>query len=182
MDPLSVTSSIIAVLQVTTEVMSYLNDIKNASEEQRQITKEASNLYVFLHDIKYRVESASDNEPWYDHARSLSREGGPLDELGDVVENIAEKTRKTKRFKWKFAKEEVKKFLDQIERLKSLISASLDDDHLYVPTVYPYLAAYYESADVRSTLSKSIKSDVSIVKEGMEKLMSEHEGRLARHY
>ena len=104
-----------------------------------------------------------------------------MDELEEVLQNLAQKARKSNRFKWKFAKDEVKKFLDQIERLKSLISAAFDDDHLYVPTQYLCLAVYFGSANGRSTLSKSIKSDVSVVKEGMKKLTSEHEGLLVCH-
>jgi hypothetical protein len=44
MDPLSVTASVIAILQLTGAVIGYLNDVKDAPKECQQCATEASNL------------------------------------------------------------------------------------------------------------------------------------------
>ena len=57
MDPLSMTASIIAVLRPTSTLAAYLNDVRNASAEQKTITIEASNLYGLLTSLRFRVEA-----------------------------------------------------------------------------------------------------------------------------
>lgn len=45
MDPLSVTASIIAILQLFTKVLAYLNDVKDASKDRVQCAIELSNFH-----------------------------------------------------------------------------------------------------------------------------------------
>ena len=141
MDPLSITASIIAVLQVTKELIDYLNDVKDASEGQKEIIKEAGNTYVFLQNIKNRIESANEEEPWFDRARSLDAPGGPLEQLKGILNKIVERIRGRNQveraIKWPFTKKEIQENLERIERLKSSIAAALSSDHLYVPIVDP---------------------------------------------
>ena len=63
MDPLSVTASVIAVLQLTGTVLSYLNDVKKASKECQQCTIEASNLQNLLINLRYRLEQGQIGDP-----------------------------------------------------------------------------------------------------------------------
>ena len=48
MDPLSLTASIIVVLQLTGTLMNYVNSIRHAPKERVQIAREASDLYALL--------------------------------------------------------------------------------------------------------------------------------------
>lgn len=80
MDPLSVTASIIAVLQLTSTVINYLNDAKDASKDQARCATKASNVYYLLTNLKYRLEEAkSENASWHAAVRSLAVANGPLD-------------------------------------------------------------------------------------------------------
>ena len=139
MDPLSVTASVIAVLQLTHSVIGYLNDVKNAPEEWQDCTIEASNLHSLLTSLRFRLEKAQTQpqDPWYTTARALNVENGPLDQYKRALEQLAttvdgsDGTKKLRtRLVWKFKKTEVAGLLRRIERLKSFVSLALGEDHL----------------------------------------------------
>jgi hypothetical protein len=56
MDPLSITASIIAVLQLTGKLISYLSDVKNAPKDRIQCALEVSNLRNLLLTLRFRLE------------------------------------------------------------------------------------------------------------------------------
>ena len=56
MDPLSVTASVIAVLQLSAKVLVYLNDVKDASKDRKQCVDETLNLRGLLFNLKDQVE------------------------------------------------------------------------------------------------------------------------------
>ena len=137
MDPLSVTASVIAVLQLTGTVLSYLNDVKKAPKECQQCTIEASNLQNLLINLRYRLEQGQIGDPWFAAVRALNIENGPLDQYKQALEQLQSKVdvgngvRKVKRqLVWKFSKAEVAEILARMERLKSLLSIALEMDHL----------------------------------------------------
>lgn len=139
MDPLGVTASIIAVLQLTSTAINYLNDTKGASKDQAQCVIEASNVYCLLTNLKYRLEEAkSENVSWHAAVRSLAIANGPLDQYKSALKQLQSKvtTASTSRLRkagralvWKFTKDEVAGILSRIERLKSLIQIALEMDH-----------------------------------------------------
>ena len=137
MDPLSITASIIGILQLTKTLTGYLNSVRNATTEQQKVAIEASNLYGLLTSLRFRVEVARSADPWFQHVKLLGLENGPLDQLKDALETIVKKTSssgKTGQIKsaltWDCKKSEVDEALDRIERLKSLITYALNSDLL----------------------------------------------------
>jgi hypothetical protein len=48
MDPLSITASVIAIVQLTGTVIGYLNDVKDAPKDCKEVKVEAANLYSLL--------------------------------------------------------------------------------------------------------------------------------------
>lgn len=80
MDPLSVTASIISVLQLSSKVLAYLNDVKHASKDRAQCAIEASNLHSLLLNLRFRIEEGDASQPWYTTVRELAVENGPLDQ------------------------------------------------------------------------------------------------------
>ncbi|KAF6235799.1 hypothetical protein HO173_005994 [Letharia columbiana] len=58
MDPLSLSASIIAVLQLTGMLLSYINDVQNATKDQAQLAVEVSNIYSLLISLRFRVEQS----------------------------------------------------------------------------------------------------------------------------
>ena len=139
MDPLSTTASIIAVLQLTTTLVGYLNDVRNATAEQRQVAIEASNLYGLLTSLRFRVETAQSADPWFQQVKMLGFKNGPLDQLQEILEMMVKKVspsslRKRDHIqaavKWKFTKSEVEEMLKRTDRLKWLINCALTNDLL----------------------------------------------------
>ncbi|KIV93472.1 hypothetical protein PV10_04684 [Exophiala mesophila] len=135
MDPLSITASIITILELTTKLMVYVNDVRHATREQAKVAVEASSLYGLLTRLRFRVEEARSSDPWLNQVKLLGRENGPLDQFKDILEKMVEQissSRKRDQVKsalmWKFTKSEVDDALKRMERVKSLIQCALTED------------------------------------------------------
>ena len=137
MDGLSAAASIVAVLQLTGEVIGYLNDVKNAPKECEQCTIEISSLQSLLISLRYRLQQGQAGDPWFTAVRALNNENGPLDQFKQALEQLLSRVEiqdgaqeLMRRLLWKFKKEEVASILARMERLKSLVSLALENDHL----------------------------------------------------
>jgi len=137
MDPLSVTASIVAILQLSNKVLGYLNDIKDVPKDRAKCAVEASSLNSLLVSLRFRLEEGSSNESWYTAVRALGVENGPLDQFKQALEELQAKMTGGGRLKragdalvWKFSKEEVTSILARMERLKTLVEIALQMDHL----------------------------------------------------
>ncbi|KFY30332.1 hypothetical protein V493_01980, partial [Pseudogymnoascus sp. VKM F-4281 (FW-2241)] len=138
MDPLSVTASIIAIVQLTGVIIGYLNDVKDASTDRKQCAIEISNVSNLLVTLIYRLDEASSDGGWYTEVQALAAPSGPIDQYRSALEQLQSKFTLTasSRLKkigsaltWKFSKEEVTNILTRIERLKSLTQIALKVDH-----------------------------------------------------
>ncbi|CAI6225918.1 unnamed protein product [Periconia digitata] len=136
MDPLSVTASIIAVLQLSAKVLGYLSDVKDASKDRMQCAVEISNLYNLLFNLRVHLEEENPDEPWFTAVRALDVENGPLDQFKQALEILqttmtdgGRLNKARKALRWKFEKEEIASILSRMERLKTLIKIALQMDH-----------------------------------------------------
>ena len=136
-DPLSTIASICAILELGGKVISYSKDVWNAEREQNEVQAELYGLFSLLTRLRYRVEEARVDEPWFQNVRLLGRKEGEIHQLAEIMGKMAEKTEQRSKsdkwkqaLKWKFSKEEVKRLLERIERLKSLVQSALIDDQL----------------------------------------------------
>lgn len=138
MDPLSVTASIISVLHLSSKVVLYLTDVKDASKERARCAIEASNLHSLLLNLRFRLEEGTANAtPWYKAVQDLAVQNGPLEQFKRALETLDSKMTDGGRLRragealvWKFKKEEITSILDHMERLKSLVEIALQMDHL----------------------------------------------------
>ena len=131
------TASIIAILQLTTTLTGYINDVRHATTEQAKVAVEASHLYSLLTSLRFRVEAARSDDEWFKQVKMLGIHDGPLDQFQDVLKRMVGQIstlRKRDQIKsaltWKFTKSEVEIALKRIERLKSLINCALTGDLL----------------------------------------------------
>ncbi|KFZ25020.1 hypothetical protein V502_00512 [Pseudogymnoascus sp. VKM F-4520 (FW-2644)] len=138
MDPLSVTASIIAIVQLTSVIIGYLNDVKDASNDRAQCSIEISNVSNLLVKLIYRLGEASSNDGWYTEVQVLAAANGPIDQYRNSLEQLQSKFTSAASsglkkiggaLTWKFCKEEVTNILTRIERLKSLTQIALEMDH-----------------------------------------------------
>lgn len=136
-EPLSICASVIAILQLGDKVTSYFRDVRNADKEQKEVQLELYSLNILLTSLRYRVEEARADEPWFQRVKLLGTKDGELDQFIKALRKIEEKIdRPAKRdiyrqaLLWKFTIAELKNILERIERLKSLIQLALADDQL----------------------------------------------------
>ena len=137
-DPLSLSVSIIAVLQLTSTVVQYLCDVKGAVDERQRVLHEVSSIsgmFYILKDLGERGSHDPVNEDWSAIVRSLQVPNGPLDQFKLALERLASKleptsglTRMTKTLTWPFEKKEIMSILGVMERQKSLFSLAMQKD------------------------------------------------------
>lgn len=141
MDPVTAVGLVAAVVQlidVTSKVIAYVNNIKDAPKDRANLSREAASLLTLLIDLRSRAEEATTSaSPWFSGLQSLGGEGGLLVDLHNALEKIADKlvpTTGVKNLKralcWTFEKKEIDAILSKIERLKTLIGLALQKDQL----------------------------------------------------
>jgi hypothetical protein len=139
-DPLGITASIIAVLQLTSVVAQYLKDVKGGSGDRLRLREEIRSTVALLEILKDRVEDEdedTDMDAWRTSVQQLAISDGPLDQFKRSLERLIKKLvpgGKLEQFKkgltWPFDKNDVEEILRGIERQKSLFSLALENDHL----------------------------------------------------
>lgn len=140
-DPLSVTASIIAVLQLSSTVLRYLVDVKDASADRKSLIREISSTRGILGTLNETVDDARvSDETWSATIRSLEDPDGPLNvlkttlqQLATTLEGSASATsikKAANSLRWPFKQSEVEKILRVIERQKSTLSLALENDHI----------------------------------------------------
>jgi hypothetical protein len=137
MDPLSITASVIAIVQLTGTVIGYLNDVKDAPKDCKEVKVEAANLYSLLIRLQCHLEQEDVNSPWYTAMRALNASGGPFDQYLQSLQLLESKIAadgRAYRFRraliWTINKEAVVSILGRMERVKTLVGISLKIDHL----------------------------------------------------
>lgn len=133
MDPLSVTASVIAILEATTSVISFLNQVKDAPKERNKVKLEAAALYSLLTQLNCRVDEAGSHEAWYVSVKALNYEHGPLDLYKTSLKELQTKMSNKKfgtAIQWPRIKNDITALLSTMERLNSLVTVALEMDHL----------------------------------------------------
>jgi hypothetical protein len=141
MDPITAVGLIASIAQIidaTTKVLRYLNDVKNAPKARAQVAQEASLLLALLTSLRYRLEDTNAKDPWVQGVMTLGMASGPLDQFREALEALAGKLQSSgtaksvgKALSWYFEKKEVDEFLNRMERLKSFIALALQGDILF---------------------------------------------------
>ena len=137
MDPLSMTASIITIMQLAQSVAGYLKDMKDASKEQVRIATEISSVNVLLTPLKYCIKDVQPGDPWFTEVQRLGDEGGPLDQFESTLKQLKSKVEQAdgymkavRSLTWTFNKMDVSAMLSRIERVKTLIILALANDTL----------------------------------------------------
>jgi hypothetical protein len=137
MDPLSVSASIIAVLQISCEVIKYLKDVKDANDDCQRCLADTSNLHGLLISLLPHIQQTKTGDPWFTSVEQLASENGVIDQFSHVLQKLHAKVQipdgargLKKRLLWKFDKTEVANMQASMDRLKSLITLALQLDHL----------------------------------------------------
>lgn len=143
MDPVTAVGLVATVTQliaVTTKVIKYLSDVKDAPKDRGKLALEISSLLTLLTNLRFEAEEAEESkeaDPWFNNICSLAYKTGPLDQCKTALEKLSRKLKSEPGLKkfgralvWTLDKKEVYDLLVQIERLKSLINIALARDTL----------------------------------------------------
>ncbi|KAK0435988.1 hypothetical protein EV421DRAFT_1146278 [Armillaria borealis] len=162
-EALGITSSIVALVEVSWTIYRSLIDVGKVSKEYRSLSKELSGLAYWLSEVRLFTDTAQPNDPWLLTMQKLS---GPVVQLTALLEDLQKelkfaRTRHTmekvikpgtnkvksrllgitkelkRRVSWKFKKENVEDVLKKIERIKSLMIVAAQHDHLQVFSCAP---------------------------------------------
>ncbi|KAE8441895.1 hypothetical protein EG329_004201 [Mollisiaceae sp. DMI_Dod_QoI] len=156
-DPLGTATSIIAIIQLTVQVVTYLKNVKGGSDDRTRLRDEIRSTTSVLQMLQDRIEDDDDDDEddegneaeeknqaekgkeqaaWRASVRSLDVPNGPLSQFKQSLESIVEKLapagglEKLKRkFAWPFDHDTIKEILQVIERQKSLFNLALANDH-----------------------------------------------------
>lgn len=130
-DPLSITASIVAVVQLTSTVVKYISGVRNAPKELKKLLVELSALRGLLSSL----EDLTDSEDLLPTFKMLSEPGGSLCQLKLAMEQLMPKlklevgkTKVTQILRWPLRKEEVENLLLTIERQKTVLALALQND------------------------------------------------------
>lgn len=141
-DPLGISASIITVLQLTTTVIQYINDVKEASQERLRLRDEISSASWTLHMLRERLDQPNSDPTWLSSLQSLDGPNGPINRFKRLLEQLASKLAprqgKNKMLKefgrtlaWPFKKKDIKDLLSALERQKSMFHLALQNDNLH---------------------------------------------------
>jgi hypothetical protein len=143
MDPISITGTIIAVLQITSSVISicydYRGGVESASRDAIQITNELNSLREVLESLLRVVEKSQSNNGKDGSSLAtfelLAKEGGPLMTCKTELERLKSKLEPEKGWRkmrsmlvWPLKEGEVRRTLDWLERLKGTMGLALSVD------------------------------------------------------
>lgn len=153
-DPLSVTASIVAVIQLGSSVIGAIQDIKDAPKACKRIGLELEAIAHLLQALQITISSAiEEDQAWLGAVPLLEAENGPLKLLKTVLEELeglvapqgkGKGIRRAKILLWPLRKEDADRLLSVIERQKQMITLALTNDHV--------------------ALSKAIKQDTTCIK------------------
>jgi hypothetical protein len=137
MDPLSITASIAALLQLSSTVVRYLSELKSAANDRQKILGEVVVLSGLLYHLQNLVSRAQQHDEWLATMRSLAVPGGPLEHIRLSLEFLSAKLapqaglkKVGKALSWSFQEKEIKGFLEAMERQKAVISLAMQNDHM----------------------------------------------------
>ncbi len=137
MDPLSISASIITILQLTGKVVQYLNNVKGGDDDRKRILDELTYTHVLLFQLKDLADREHGRDTVLVTMESLALPKGPLEQVKMALEALASKLapvqglRKLgKALLWPFEKGEIKEILATIERQKTHFSLALQKDHM----------------------------------------------------
>ena len=137
MDPLSITASIPALIELASKLIAFLYSVKNASSEQTKLRNEVVIVSGLLTALDIRRKDMRADDEGFATMRALAVKGGAVDQCKESLERLMGKTdndnvsgieKLGRDLTWHFRRIEVNEALTSVERLKSSLSLALTND------------------------------------------------------
>ena len=174
MDPLSISLSIVGLLQLTSNIISFLGSVKDASSEQTKLRNEVPTVAGLLEGLELRLKVMAANDEGLLTVRALAVKGGAFDQFAESLnklrgktdcENVSRIEKFGRNLTWHIGKIEVNKTLMSVERLKSLLNLALMTD----------LGVLMQTIEVNS---KDLTREVAEINDGLKRQMIDKECQL----
>ncbi|RYP11922.1 hypothetical protein DL767_011214 [Monosporascus sp. MG133] len=135
MDPLSTTASIIAILQLSSDVVKYIIGATGATKDRRRLREEILACESVLLQLQDHADDADEGTKWWEKIRALEGPDKPLYRLGIALEAVMAKLEPKKSLdkalsvlKWPFDEKEVEKLISAMQREKSLLQLAMTNE------------------------------------------------------
>ncbi|RYP23580.1 hypothetical protein DL767_008772 [Monosporascus sp. MG133] len=135
MDPLSITASIIAVLQLSSKVAEYVSTAAGATKQRKCVREGIRACEQILQQLKDEADDSDEGKAWSDTVKTLEAPGAPLGRLAVALTALKIRLEPKKgvdkafaKLKWPFDEKEVEKIIAAIDREKSLLGLALAND------------------------------------------------------
>ena len=135
MDPLSITASIIAIIQISSDIVSYVNGATGATKERKRLRDEVRACEFILQRLNDEASDAEEGKTWSETIKALEGPDAPLARLRDALSIVRAKLEPKKglknafsTLKWPFDEKEIEKVISAIEREKNLLNLALAND------------------------------------------------------
>jgi predicted nuclease with TOPRIM domain len=132
MDPLSITASIIAIIQISSDIVSYVNGATGATKERKRLRDEVRACEFILQRLNDEASDVEEGNTWSETIKALEGPDAPLGRLRDALNIVKAKLEPKKglknafsTLKWPFDEKEVEKVISAIEREKNLLNLAL---------------------------------------------------------
>lgn len=157
-DPLSITASIIAVIQLSSAVVGYVIGVGGATKERKRLRDEVRACGFILQQLKDNVDDTEEGKTWSETIKALQGPDAPLGRLW-VALSIVKVTLEPKKglekalasLKWPFDEKEVAEIIGSIEREKSLLELALTNDCRYVQSRFLHCHSLLRTNHPKST-------------------------------
>jgi hypothetical protein len=134
-DPLSTTASIIAIVQLSSAVVEYINRARGATKERKRLRDEVRACEFILQQLKDEANDTEEGIAWSETIKALEGSDAPLGRLW-VALNVVKAKLEPKSglekaltsLKWPFNEKEVEKIILAVEREKTLLQLALTND------------------------------------------------------
>lgn len=135
MDPLSLTASTIAIIQISSDIVSYVNRATRATKERKRLRDEVQSCEFILQRLSDEVSDAEEGNTWSATIKALKGPDAPLSRLQDALIAVRARLEPKKglknafsTLKWPFDEKEIEKTISTIEHEKNLLGLALTND------------------------------------------------------
>lgn len=135
MDPLSVATGIVTVIQLSAEVARFLRAVDSATRERKDLLNEVRACGNILQELSDQADDSEEGREWSETIRALEAPNAPLGRLSITLTTVAFKLqpkaglqKAVESLKWPFKQKEVDRVLTAIEREKSLLALALENN------------------------------------------------------
>ncbi|KAI0549032.1 ankyrin repeat-containing domain protein [Xylaria curta] len=135
MEPLSTTTSIIAILQLSSDVVKYIIGATGATKARRNLREEILSCELVLLQLQDHADDPNEGTAWSEKIKTLQGPGLPLDRFGIALRVLKAQLEPKKGWekaltalKWPFDEKEVEKLISAIHRERSLLHLALTNN------------------------------------------------------